>query len=274
MDFAKRKYRPGYYVNLSSNKKENLKIANAHSKELDKKIAELSPIISKKETSIPNSQLSILPSQFILSTPIKNNFQNVLIYNRKENRIIENNSSQIKVGPDAAADKNADPKGIGFFIFGIIFSLIVIIMLLEPTFLMGESVGLFGLAALLCFILYHVMNQKPYWEKKGLPKPEWKKQKFSMNATLSLLFSLTPAVILALLASLINNSFDTWVARIIFFGSFNLFAILAIVFALIAAHEFKKHPELGGRGLAVFGFLFGLFLTYFSVIFLLWTNGP
>jgi len=139
MDFAKRKYRQGYYVNLSSNKKEKLKIANAHSKELDKRIADLVPIAAKKESSSNNSQLSILNSQFI-STPIKNNLQNVPVYNRSENNVVKNNSHERYESDDASSSL---PDNNIFNLLFVLLCIIIVILIL----------GLLGLYLL--FLIHH-----------------------------------------------------------------------------------------------------------------------
>jgi len=121
MDFAKRKYRPGFYVNLSSSKKEKLKIAITHSKELDNRIADLTPLPSKREVSFGNnSQLSILHSQFSQTAPI---------YIRSEKKVVEDNSvvfNKLDNEEEVAGDGlTADEGGI----------LIIIIALLSLGFL-------------------------------------------------------------------------------------------------------------------------------------------
>ena len=92
MDFAKRKYRPGYYVHLSSKKAiSRQSIAISRTKELDKRIAGIVPIPPKKETSIPNSQVSSYKAISYQPLAISQK-QNVPIYIGIENEEIENNS--------------------------------------------------------------------------------------------------------------------------------------------------------------------------------------
>ena len=172
MDFAKRKYRPGYYVNLSSKKANSHQpIAISHSKEFDKKIADLSPIISKKESSIPNSQLSILPSQFILSTPIKNNFQNVPIYNRSENRVIENKIvSDDKPEPERKWCKEA-LVSFGFLVLAaILFTLAAVIGINNHPIiytLIKIAVPSLIISIILSIVAYTVFKKHPELKGRG-----------------------------------------------------------------------------------------------------------
>lgn len=85
IDFAKRKYRPGFYVNLSSNQAiSHQPLAISRSKELDKRIADLTSIPSKRESISDNYQPTIIHHQY--------QSQTTPIYIRSENRVFEENS--------------------------------------------------------------------------------------------------------------------------------------------------------------------------------------
>jgi amino acid transporter len=122
LDFAKRKYRPGFYVNLSSKKaNSNQPIAISNSKNLDKRIADLTPISQKRETISDNQQSSIIHQQSFSQT--------APLYIRSEKRVVEDNSvvlNKLDNEEEVAGDGlTADEGGI----------LIIIIALLSLGFL-------------------------------------------------------------------------------------------------------------------------------------------
>jgi hypothetical protein len=292
MDFAKRKYRSGYYVQLSTGKAISRQPIAISQKSSSRKVisqkqfpepAIIEPAIPEgrripgrmqlSEKAVSYQPLAISQKQY--NNQVISQKQNVPIYKGRENRgmVREKNSNNNTNSPDNKPDKKEDPKGIIFFILAILFGVLGVLQLLSPNIFPLMTLGTFFLPALLFAIFYHVLNQKPDWQKKGLPKPEWKKQKFSVNASLSLFFVLLPMFLLAV-GTLFNFTSDAWLTSIVIFSSFNFFIALGIVLAIIAFYEFKKHPELGGRGLAAFAIFFGLLLSYFSFIFLYWTAGP
>jgi uncharacterized membrane protein len=143
MDFAKRKYRPGYYVNLSSNKKEKFKISNTHSKEFDKKIADLTPIPSKREAISDNHQPSIINHQYLSQT--------TPIYNRSEKRVLEENS-YVNYKSSDEQEKKRDGIGHGRWAFLLAFLALVALIILALLALIG-LVKFTLLAFLLIFLI-------------------------------------------------------------------------------------------------------------------------
>src|ERR1035438_1820176 len=112
MDFAKRKYRSGYYVQLSTGKAISRQPIVISQKSSTQKVisqkqfsepAIIEPAIPdgrRIPVRNPSNQSSNINQKHLSSTTIKNNIQNVPVYNRSENWVIENKSIPLNVGSD------------------------------------------------------------------------------------------------------------------------------------------------------------------------------
>ena len=163
MDFAKRKYRPGYYVHLSSKKAiSRQSIAISRTKELDKRIAGIVPIPPKKETSIPNSQVSSYKAISYQPLAISQK-QNVPIYIGIENEEIENNSPSKENAKDLL-DKIPEPSLLYYLVWFLMLCIILLFLYFLGWFLLllihhyGIILGI--LAFIGIFILFIFVKAK------------------------------------------------------------------------------------------------------------------
>ena len=151
-DFARRKYRPGYYVNLSSNKA----ISQYHSKELDKRLASLTPVSPRKQAiGIADNQLPAIINQQSLTSPQRTiTAQSTPVYISNENHEIENYSSTEYVKSDTKLKKRYCHEND---FWGEVLYLIIILFVLLLLWLiqvMGMFLGILTFVVFMALLVY------------------------------------------------------------------------------------------------------------------------
>jgi predicted RND superfamily exporter protein len=166
-DVAKRKYRSGYYVDMSSYKKEKSQITSANKQSFTKELNKAETMIPASVNSLERKLLVLnddkkdlslvtIPEKINAPTSVANP---IILNNNPSASVIENFYSQQKnIASDESKIRRHGDGDYRFMMFLILLLLLIVIVVLLFTLFNVSLLLAFLIFILLLFIIFHFLS--------------------------------------------------------------------------------------------------------------------